>query len=87
MSFARRTDATHKPISDALKACGWQVEQAFRMRGGWDLIAWKHGDPASIRLIECKSKGGKPTPAQQKLAERGCPTVTITSPEQAAQLR
>ena len=87
MSYARRTDANHKLICDALKACGWQVEQTFRLRGGWDAVAWRWDDPSSVRLIEIKTAYGKPTAAQERLAKRGCPTVTLRTVEDVVMLQ
>lgn len=84
MAWAKRVDSTHAEIADALRKAGWQVEQTFRLPNFVDLVAWK-GD--TVRLIDAKSKGGKPTDSQRQLLARGCPIVFLQSAEDAVRLR
>lgn len=83
-AWARRTDSTHREVVDTLRRCGWTVADTSRLSGFVDAVAWK-GD--TVRLVEIKTGKGKHTASQRKLLEQGCPIVTLTSAEQAAQLR
>lgn len=68
----------------ALRAAGWECESVHRLPKFVDIVAWK-GD--IVRLIDAKSKSGKPTEAQAKLVARGCPIVFIRNAEEAVNLR
>ena len=53
MIYARKIDATHRSIRDALRKAGYAVEDTSRVGGGFfDLIATKHH---RAFFIECKS--------------------------------
>ena len=86
MSWARRTDSTHKAVRDALRGCGWLVADTSRLPLFVDLVAFKPSTRA-FWLVEAKSKGGKLTASQQKLKDAGWPLASIETVEQAAQLR
>ncbi len=86
-SWARKVDTTHGPIADTLRRCGWQVEHVHRLAGFCDLVAWRHGQIDTVRLIECKTGKGRHTEAQAKLLARGCPVVTLRSVDDAIALR
>jgi hypothetical protein len=87
MTWARRVDTTHKPIMEALRAAGFEVLDVSRLKGFCDLVVWRRDDPATVRLVECKDRLGKPTAAQKGLLARGCPIVTLRTVEDAVRLR
>lgn len=87
MTWARRVDSTHKPIMDALRAAGWEVLDTSRLKGFVDLVAWRDGNLASLRLIECKTGAGKATKAQSALLQRGCPIIVLRTIDEAVRLR
>ena len=63
--YARRTDATQTSIVEALRAHGRLVIETFRSPGFVDLVV-ATGDGRWV-LGDCKSPGGKLTPAQAGL--------------------
>jgi len=68
MPYARKVDANHKAITDALRACGWLVADTSRLKGFVDLVAQK---PGRTVLVEVKTPRGKLTEAQVRLSEQG----------------
>lgn len=93
MAWRRRVDIPHKAIAAALRQVGWEVADVHTCRAFCDLVAWRKDDGSSVRLIEVKTvkttSTGRTvaTDSQKALAKRGCPIITLTSVEQAAQLR
>lgn len=79
--FARR-DQNEPAIIEALEAQGFSVA-TIAMCGGGDLLVGK--GKHFLRLVEVKSKDGKPTPRQIKFRETwsGPPPITIRSVEDA----
>lgn len=93
MSYARKTDANHKSIADALRRVGFEVVDFSSMgRGVPDLWACKAG-----RAIWVEVKDGSKPPSARQLTEaqqhfhekcqrQGIEIVTVTSVEDAVRL-
>src|SRR6476620_10371926 len=78
-----KRDAVERPIIEALEAQGFSVAQ-LSGKGIPDLLITKR--PDFMRLAECKSKYGVPTPAQRSFAEKhyqGPPIITLRTVEDA----
>jgi len=84
MSYARRVDAPHKLITEALRKCGWLVADTSRLKGWCDLVAYKPGP--GVKLIEVKAPKGKLTAAQLKLRAEGWPIYVVRTLEDALAL-
>lgn len=84
MSYARRTDTTHREVIDTLRQCGWKVADTHALPNWVDCVA-SRGD--AVRLIEIKAPKGKLKPSQQRLMNDGWPIVVLRSAEDAARLR
>ncbi len=83
MSYARRVDRTHAEVMNALRKCGWLVQDTSRLKGWCDLTAARAG---RVLLIEVKTLKGKPTSAQLELIAAGWPILTVRSADEAAKL-
>lgn len=93
MPYAKRVDANHGQIRDALRRLGYFVADMSRSgRGFPDLLIAKAG---RMRLVEVKDGSRVPSerllnPEQAKLhaalLAAGCPVVVVTSLEEAEQL-
>lgn len=93
MNYARKVDANHKQIADALRRVGFEVVDFSSMgRGVPDLWACKAG-----RAVWVEVKDGSKSPSRQKLTEaqshfrekcerQGIEVVTVTSVEDAVRL-
>lgn len=92
MTWRARVDATHKPVMQALRACGWLVVDTSRLKRFVDLIAVKGG---RVEWIEIKD-GSKPPSARKltpdeadlhsALKQAGVEVRIIESVEQAIKL-
>ncbi len=86
VTYARRTDANHRQIVEALRDCGWQVLDLHRAGNGVpDLIVWHYGRQA-LRLVEVKDGNGKLTEGQQRLIDEKWPISVIRTLEDATNL-
>jgi hypothetical protein len=93
VSFARRTDANHAAIVDAMRRVGFVVLDLSRVGGGIpDLWVYKAG-----RAVWVEIKDGSKPPSKQRLTKAqeafhalcrsgGVEIVTVTSVEQAIRL-
>ncbi len=69
MPYARKVDANHKDVREALRKAGWHVEDCSRVGGGFpDLLAIKG---SRIEFVEVKDgakvkSAQKLTPDQEK---------------------
>lgn len=81
---ARRTDANHRAIVQALIQAGWLVQDTHTLKCFVDCVATRAG---VVRLIEIKTVGGKYTQAQQFLLDMGWPITTLRSVDDAINLR
>jgi hypothetical protein len=84
MTYARRVDANHGEIGDALRACGFLVLDLSRFGEGVPDYLVKHGGFWSF--IEVKTRQGKLTPDQQTFSELW-PVVVVQTVEQVIALR
>lgn len=82
-----KRDVTEIPIVQALRECGAEV---FRLSGKGipDLLCfWGMGSSSKAFLVECKTKGGKLTPEQERFHQearfRGWPVFVMHTPDQA----
>lgn len=80
MRQAARRDKTEQAIMEALQSAGYSVIQISEA-GKPDLLVCKNG---KAWLVECKSKGGKLTPAQEKFIAswQGCPVIVAKTIEE-----
>ncbi len=78
---ARRRDANEAAIVQALRAIGAKVRQ-ISAPGVPDLLVLYRGQ---VTLIECKTKLGSATLAQELLSAEGWPVVVVRTPEAALQ--
>lgn len=79
-NYAAKRDKTEKSIMQGLIALGYSV-MTISEAGKPDLMVCKDGQ---AWLVECKSKGGKLTPAQKKFiaAWTGCPVIVAKTLEE-----
>lgn len=62
MTYARRTDSTHKEVVEAFRKAGWGVLQTFRLgQSAPDLVVAKAG---RVVAVEVKSARGRVKPGQ-----------------------
>lgn len=80
MRLKARRDKSETDIIQGLEAAGYSVMQISES-GKPDLLVCKDGQSW---LIECKSKGGKLTPAQIKFIAtwHGCPVIVAKTIEE-----
>lgn len=80
MRLKAKRDSTEQSIKQGLELAGYSVIQISES-GKPDLIVCKDG---RAWLVECKSKGGKLTPAQEKFIATwdGCPVIVAKSIEE-----
>lgn len=83
MTFARRVDANHRLITEALRKAGWYVIDTSRLRNFVDLVAVKHGRAV---FVEVKTDRGKLTESQCKLSMGGLPIRIVRSVDDAVNL-
>ena len=93
MTYAKRTDANHRIVLEALRACGWHCEDTSRSgRGFPDLVCGKGG-----RLVLIEIKDGDKAPSKQQLTkdearvhaaflQAGCPVQIVRSVDEAVTL-
>ncbi len=86
MTYARRTDANHRQIVDALRDVGWQVIDLHRVGNGCpDLICWHYARQA-LRLVEVKDGKGELTEGQQRLIDEKWPICIVRTVDDAVNL-
>ncbi len=85
MSYARRTDATHREVLDTLRSLGWQIVDTSRLAGFIDAVAWHQGRQ-HLRLVEIKDVRGNLTLAQVRLLQAGWPIHVLRSAADAINL-
>ena len=56
MSYARRTDSTHKVVVEAFRAAGWHVLSTFRLPNAPDLFVAKAGRTVAVEVKGPKTK-------------------------------
>ena len=84
---ARRTDANHKPVVEALRACGWLVFDTHALPNFIDVVAY-HPSRDVVRLVEIKDGPKKTmTMAQWDMIAAGWPIRTVHSVQDAINLR
>jgi hypothetical protein len=71
-----RRDTTSAAILKALRDVGADYEQLDT----FDVLVWYRGQ---LTMLDCKSKGGKATKAQQRLIDRGWPLRFVSTPAEA----
>lgn len=78
--YAAKRDDTERPIIEGLTKLGYSV-MTISEAGKPDLLVCKNGQ---AWLVECKSKGGKLTPAQEKFIAtwEECPVIVAKSFEE-----
>ena len=65
--FAKRKDGTQAEIEKALRDAGYVVlDTSWAGRGLMDVMAGSACNPPLTLLVECKSPGGKMSPAELK---------------------
>lgn len=79
-NYAAKRDKTEQSIIQGLIAAGYSV-MTISETGKPDLMVCKDGQ---AWLVECKSKGGKLTPAQEKFIAtwQGCPVIVAKTLEE-----
>ncbi len=77
----RKRDANEGEIIDALRAVGAHV-RSISAPGLPDLLVLHRG---VVTLMECKSRTGRATSAQERLSAEGWPVVVVRTPEAALQ--
>jgi hypothetical protein len=82
---ARRTDANHRQLLEALRRCGWAVVSTHVVGGFVDAVAWHPS--RGVRLLEFKQPKGTLTASQRGLLADGWPVVIVRSVDEAAALR
>ena len=70
-----RIDATQPEIFRTLR----QVGALVLPLGKFDALVYYRGQ---LTMLDCKSKGGKPTEKQQRLLEAGWPLKFVQTPEE-----
>ena len=80
MRLKAKRDLTETSIKEGLEASGYSVMRVSQ-GGLLDLFVCKDG---KAWLVECKSKGGKLTPAQEKFIASwtGCPVIVAKTLEE-----
>jgi hypothetical protein len=56
MTYARRTDSTHKAVVEAFRAAGWHVLSTFRLPNAPDLFVAKAGRTVAVEVKGPKTK-------------------------------
>lgn len=84
VTYARRTDATHREVVDALVACGCSVAPWRNLAGCPDVVVGVPGTPGAW-LVEIKQAKGKlrASQLQWQAAWRGGPVVVLRSADEA----
>lgn len=78
--YAAKRDKSEQSIIQGLQALGYSV-MTISEAGKPDLLVCKDGQ---AWLVECKSKGGKLTPAQERFIATwtGCPVIVAKTIEE-----
>lgn len=79
MRLAAKRDATEPDIVAALERAGCLVLRLDK----FDLLVFRAG---RLWMFDCKSPGGRPTLAQERLGAKGWPLYFVQTPEDALRL-
>lgn len=85
MAYARRVDATHGAVHEALMKMGWDVIDTSRLPCFVDLVCWHRGRQV-LQLVEVKTAKGTLTTSQQWLIDRGWPIRVVRTVQEAVNL-
>lgn len=86
MIYARKKDANHDAIREAVRRSGWSVIETYQHPGMLDMLAARDGITV---WIECKMPGAKLTAAERRIVEcwPGIVIVAYSPDDAVTQLR